>query len=102
MTLLITILIIAGLCKAVKDRLDNPYTKSIFSRSGAFWHRGTGKKVLGQYYDAWHIADLIYISCFCVAIALYYHPYGVWLTALLYFAITQVTFNIFYFIFKKR
>jgi hypothetical protein len=102
MTLLITILIIAGLCKAVKDRLDNPYTPHIFPYKGKFWNRGTGKKFMGWFADAWHISDLIYISCFCIAIALYYHPYGIGLTALLYFAITQVTFNIFYFIFKKR
>jgi hypothetical protein len=99
----ILILAFAGLLKAVKDRIDNPYTKSIFSKGGAFWNKGTGKQILGFYFDAWHIADWLYISCFCVLLALHYSllEIGMW-NALLYFSITQVTFNIFYFIFKKR
>lgn len=104
MTTEILILCFAGFLKAVKDRLDNPYSKHVFPTWGTFWVKGTGKRFLGFFFDAWHIADFLYISCFCTIIALHYQmiEYGTALNALLYFAITQTVFNIFYFILKRR
>lgn len=104
MITIITILFIAGLCKAIKDRLDNPYSKHAFPTKGRFWVKGTGNKLFGFYLDAWHFADLIYITCFCVLIAMHVQiiPYGIALNALLYLAITQTTFNIFYSLFKRK
>lgn len=111
MTTEIIILLFAGLLKAVKDRLDDPkdrygnyFTGHVFPKDGKLWNKGTGKSFLGFYFDAWHICDWLYISCFCVLLNLHYHLWeaiGHW-NSLLYFLITQFSFNLFYFIFKRK
>lgn len=115
-------LITAGFLKAVKDRLDAPrnnygqyFTSHIMPKEGAFWNKGTGRKFLGYYFDAWHLADTFYILCFCSAAMFYTEPLidHDWSTAggiikaviieiLALFTITQLSFNLFYYLLKRK
>lgn len=120
----ICILLFAGFLKAVKDRLDAPkdrygnyFTGHIFPKYGTFWNKGTGRRFIGFYFDAWHIADFLYILSWCLFAMSYREcffthtvdPESLWsvlkaigIEILPMFTITQTSFNIFYFIFKKR
>lgn len=102
MTIILTIILIAlGMLKAIRDRLETG-RRNIFPKEGIFWNKGTGKKVLGLHFDAWHLSDALYILLFCIAISIGFQLLSLTtVNAILYFVITQTSFTVFYYLFGK-
>lgn len=96
MIIFISILVLIGFFKAIKDRSETG-RPNVFPKNGTFWNKGTGKQFLGYYFDAWHLADSLVWVCVVSLPFVYvnFTPYPL-LDACIMISIILSTFNIFY------
>lgn len=95
-------ILIACFFNAIMDALENEnYYESIFSEwDKNFWYKRyswkSSVKILGYRLDGWHLCKSGMIVCFCVAVISYSPMVSEFIDLLIFGAIWNVGFNLFY------
>lgn len=94
---------IAAACNAVMDRTENApaFNKSVFNHFDVkFWLKEVSwqyaPKIFGWRYDCWHVAKSLMVCFICLTVCLYSPILGGVFDFLLFGAVWNLTFNLFY------
>lgn len=109
----ISLILLAGICKAISDVLADHFYISIFQNWGDWWNKSeswrykwkakeTGERFPGSttffvfLTDGWHLFNMIQYTLIVLAIVLYEPLVNWWVDAIILKAVFTIVFEIFY------